>query len=426
MSKSQKTAQKVVPLHTSKKKITMVYAILAAVVVGICIYQIFKINYSPVQTEAAFEKTISNTVLTDAFVVRDETYIRAEASGTLVPLVADGKRVARGDDVAVVFTTEASARTYVEIQSLQADIAYFESLKNKIGIQAIDVESLENRIYSACESYVLATRSGNMDEYEAYEDILRESITSRQLSTGTVIDPTEKLAQLRARLAELQAQAGGYTTVQADNPGYYISHVDGYENVFDYDMAKTATGEEISTLLQAAPASEEQLQGCMGKLVDSFNWYLLCEIDAEAAAMLEAGRRITVEFPLSAAKSVSAQVVSVQSAGEGMAAVVLQSNLMNPQYAGLRKEQVRLVLQNFTGLQVNNKAIREVDGEKGVFVLSGNIVKFKKIYIAHSDDRFSVCVTPTDEDGNYKSGYIELYDEIIVEGTDLYDGKIMG
>ena len=28
--------------------------------------------------------------------------------------------------------------------------------------------------------------------------------------------------------------------------------------------------------------------------------------------------------------------------------------------------------------------------------------------------------------GNPKSGYVSLYDEIIVEGTDLYDGKILG
>ena len=30
-----------------------------------------------------------------------------------------------------------------------------------------------------------------------------------------------------------------------------------------------------------------------------------------------------------------------------------------------------------------------------------------------------------DENGNPLSGYVTLYDEIIVEGTDLYDGKIL-
>ena len=106
--------------------------------------------------------------------------------------------------------------------------------------------------------------------------------------------------------------------------------------------------------------------------------------------------------------------------------MILRCNLMNAQYAALRKEQVRLVLENFTGYQVNNKAIREVDGVKGVYTVSGNIIKFKKVELAYSDSEYSVCVTPKDDNGNPKSGYVSLYDEIIVEGTDLYDGKILG
>lgn len=423
---SEQKTDKIVKLNPKKKSTTFLYVLLAVGIVCVCIYQIFKINYSPVQTEIALEKTISKSVTTETFIVRDETYITAQVSGTLVPLVADGKRVASGDDVAVVFTSEESARTYSKIQEIEADIAYFESLRNKIGIQTSDVESLDERIYSACESYVQAIAAGNIADFETYEDTVCEAITSRQLSTGTIIDPTEKLAALRAELATLQAAAGGYTTVQASNPGYYIGHVDGYENAIDYDSAASASGETIESLLSMTPVPSAQLQNCMGKLVDSFNWYLLCVIDSQSAASLSVGSYIPVEFPLSSAERISAKIVSLQNAGTDKVAVVLSSNLMNPQYAGLRKEQIRLVLENFTGYQVNNKAIREVDGEKGVYIVSGNIIKFKKVDIAYSDSEYSVCVTPTDENGNPLSGYVSLYDEIIVEGTDLYDGKIMG
>ncbi len=422
----QEQQNKVVQLNTKKKPMTRIYTLLAICVVAICVYQVFQINYSPVKTEIALEKTISNAVTTEGFVVRDETYVKADAVGTLVPLVTDGKRVASGDDVAVVFTSEESARVYAKMRALEADIAYFESLKNKIGIQTSDVETMDERVYSACEQYILGLAAGNVDAYEDYEDTVCEAITARQLSTGTIIDPTEKLTALQAELSALQTQAGGYVTVKADNPGYYIGHVDGYENAFDYDKAQTATGEEITALLNSTPVPANQLTNCMGKLVDSFNWYLLCVIDSQSAASLSSGSHITVEFPLSSAEAISAEIVSVQNAGTDSAAVVLRSNLMNQQYAGLRKEQIRLVLENFTGYRVNNKAIREVDGEKGVFIVSGNIIKFKKVNIAYSDAEYSVCVTPKDDNGNLLSGYVALYDEIIVEGTDLYDGKILG
>ncbi len=418
---------KVVPLHPKKKKsINILYALLAVLVVGVSIYEIFRINYSPVETEVALETTVNNAVTAEGFVVRDESYIRADAAGTLVPLVTDGHRVASGDAVAVVFGSEVSARNYSELQQVEADIAYFESLQNKIGASSADVDVLEEQIYSAAESYVLAMRNGNLDEYGSYEDTVCEAITSRQLSTGTVIDPTEKLAALRARLAQLQSAAGGYTTVTADNPGYYISHVDGYENVIAYDDVLTATGDQLAAVLSADPVPESELQNCMGKLVDAFNWYLVCVLDAQTAAGVASGDRLTVDFPLTSAESVQATVMSVLPTGDGRTVLVLQSNLMNQQYAGLRKEQVQIVLDSYTGFRVNNRAIREVDGVQGVYVVSGNLVEFKKVEIAYSDSEYSVCVTPTDDNGNPQSGYVELYDEIIVEGTDLYDGKILG
>ena len=79
-----------------------------------------------------------------------------------------------------------------------------------------------------------------------------------------------------------------------------------------------------------------------------------------------------------------------------------------------------MTFDEHTGFQVPNKAIREVDGQKGVFVLNGNIVKFKKINIDYSDSEMSICNNPNNE-----NGFVELYDNIIVEGTDLYDGKIL-
>ena len=44
----------------------------------------------------------------------------------------------------------------------------------------------------------------------------------------------------------------------------------------------------------------------------------------------------------------------------------------------------------------------------------------KKINIVYSDSEYSICSVPDGE-----SGYLKQYDEIIVEGTDLYDGCLL-
>lgn len=419
---------KVVPLHQApKKKTTLFYILLAVAVIALSFYQVFKINYSPIKTEIAIQKTIYDTVSCDSFIVRDETPIQTNIEGTLVPLVVDGRRVARGDAVAVVFKSEDAAKSYTRMQELQEKIAYFESLKNKVGNHTSDMESMDERIYDAVGNMVKAVSYGKTDFMPLSEHALCDAITSRQLAMGDVIDPTEKITALKAELSELKANAsGGYETIYAPNPGYYIGHVDGYEEALDYAYAPKANQSQIESLFTYTPKSPKECKGYMGKLVDGFNWYLYCIIPAESAGDLSVGNTIEVNFPLSNAEPVDAQIVSLQNIGDNKATLILRSNLMNSQYAGLRHEEVNLVLNTYDGFQINNRAVREVDGEKGVYIVSGNIIEFKKVNLVYSDENYSLCETPKDENGNPKKGYVELYDEIIIEGTDLYDGKVLG
>ena len=55
--------EKVVKFGGRKKKkkyLPFLYAAFALIIVGIFMYQVYKINYSPVKTEIALEKTVSN------------------------------------------------------------------------------------------------------------------------------------------------------------------------------------------------------------------------------------------------------------------------------------------------------------------------------------------------------------------------------
>ena len=92
---------------------------------------------------------------------------------------------------------------------------------------------------------------------------------------------------------------------------------------------------------------------------------------------------------------------------------------MNRDVANLRIEDIEIITDQYTGIRINNKAIREVDGEKGVYVLRGNIIQFKKINIISSSEEYSVVEKVDD------SSYIKQYDNVITEGVDLYDGKVV-
>ena len=74
--------------------------------------------------------------------------------------------------------------------------------------------------------------------------------------------------------------------------------------------------------------------------------------------------------------------------------------------------------RNYKGLRISQKALRILDGEKGVYVKSGYSVKFKKVDILYTGLDYYLCQIQYGS-----SDQLSLFDEVIVEGTDLYDGK---
>ncbi|MBQ8183952.1 MAG: hypothetical protein IJ025_08670 [Clostridia bacterium] len=67
-----------------------------------------------------------------------------------------------------------------------------------------------------------------------------------------------------------------------------------------------------------------------------------------------------------------------------------------------------------------NSSIRTVDGVKGVYVVRGNLLGFRKIHIVHSTDSYTLVDNPEGD-----SDYIKLYDKVVTKGVELYDNKLV-
>lgn len=382
------------------------------------IYQVVQMNSNPYTTELALERDIKNVVSTKAFVVRDEEYLTTDnTSGTVVSIAEDGKRVARGDDVAVVFQNADSAAAYVRINELKKEIDYYNQLKNRVGIGTNAPSSYSALINNACINFIAASRGEIGSEYDEALTDFRDAITTRQLAIGEKVSVDAKLAELEAELISLQTMATGYTTVASPNPGYYIGSVDGYEKVVDYNEVKKMNCADINALFSK---QKQNVSGnVMGKLVDNFDWYLVCTVPYDESGDIVVNKTVTVNVPNTAVGEIKCSVVQKGDKEGDSVPVILKCNIMNRNVANLRIEDIEIVVDDYVGIRINNKAIREVDGVKGVYVQRGNIISFKKINILYSTEDYSIIEKVDD------SSYVRQYDSIITEGVDLYDGKVV-
>ena len=100
---------------------------------------------------------------------------------------------------------------------------------------------------------------------------------------------------------------------------------------------------------------------------------------------------------------------------------------MSCEYVGadvlsLASATARIDFESFKGVRVSTKALNIVNGEKGVYVKYGNLARFRKITVLYQDDEY-ILVPEGGKVGT--DNEVRLFDEVIVEGTDLYDGKIL-
>ena len=62
---------------------------------------------------------------------------------------------------------------------------------------------------------------------------------------------------------------------------------------------------------------------------------------------------------------------------------------------------------------------------QGVYVKYGSEVIFKQVHIIYSDDDYVICSENPDPELLFNGTTITIYDEIIVEGENLYNGKLI-
>lgn len=387
------------------------------------VYQVYLATHQAAKTEVARQTTVNDTVSADLFVVRNESFLETSTDGVIIPMVSSGSRVAAGEGVVAVFDDEKAASRYAELMQVRVDLERYTRLKQQKNISAVNLNALGKRISGDVIDLAETVDSRDLSGMQSQVYDIRDQILARQIATGETVSLDNKVTDLTSREAVLAKQNQGYETLPSEHSGFFIDNVDGYELATPYDSVSKLTPSDVKKLLKADP--EEVSEKVIGKVSSDFDWYMVCALDEDKAKNLDVGESVTIELPYSAVNSVSATVSSKSKADKKkQVAVVFKSNRMNAYIASLRKEAGEIILHTYTGLKIPTEAVHiNEDGVKGVYVLEGNIAKFKQLRTLYTEDDFLIS-GETPKEGE-KGDYVTLYDAVILGGKDLYDGKII-
>ena len=424
------------------------FLLLAACYVG---YQALHILFPQNVYETALPATVSDNVEADGVLLFDEVYV--PGSGTLGYLAADGERVSAGTAVAEIYSDASQAVLRQQLTQLTEQIDLLQRSQNTTSLQ---LDALLRERSAALYDMMDELDAGAYDEVSSGANAYLLAQNKLWIATGDSANFTDQVTALQRpeRLSGIQKPGGGrvrrhrghhHTQITAPQTGYFVRASSsgrlnaGADDILAQDPA------QLKAYLDSNPTLP--LDGCAGKIVSGFTWRYVGVCSAEQGQKLlgQNGKPLSssvqIRFPGQTDRSFKATVSEVTIDEEqGLARFVLTCNVINGDVLCLNHAAARISVGESTGLRIPASAVHylkedgteaETQGENyipGVYVKYGNIARFCKIDPVDNDhplvtDGDYILVLPKGTDGSVSQ--VRLYDEIIVSGQNLYDGKLL-
>ena len=400
---------------------------------------VYTSNFSMIETEQVTHFEINDYLEVNAVALRREEYILNNRAGVVAYDIDDGEKVNAGGAVARLFENASDVENWQKYQKLNSELDMLKQLGNAGNSIFVDLDTVDAQITAQMVSYRNQLQSGRYNIAQQTKLSLLQLYNERAVITGISADFQPRISELETEISEISVSKG-IGEVKSKNSGIFVSVLDGYENSLDYSKAQTLTSSEVAAITRKDPPSD-----AVGKIITTLNWYLLCPITGEQAISVTASSgNVEVSIPKVISYSVPGTIVSVNQGSkteDGL--LVIQCDYMDSALAKIRREDITIKTQTYEGLRINRKAIHEdyitvnnydENGNitdtyeqkvQGVYVVYGNKLNFVQVNIIYSDKEFVICDPDVTNPAILGDKTVSLYDEVVVQGKELYNGKIV-
>ena len=420
-------------MKQGKPLITFVILAMAAVVCLYFAYYTFNALNEPYRTTQVYAYTAHDSVTAEGLVVR-ETLLLPAQNGILEVTRAEGEKVGKGQQVALVYQNTQAQASQAQIEELEMEIELLEYVtgrENSVDSAARLDEDILQAVVDLRSSYARGDYTQLRDQVMGVKSsVLKRGYTYGEgLASG---DLTARLRQLKEELAVLTRQSALATVrVSAPVPGVFSGLVDGYESLLTPDSLFQLTPSSLRELMDR-PAGEDPT--AMGKLLTSNKWYFAANLPTGASERLEEGGGATLHFSGELNRDVEMEVEQIGPTEGDKTLVIFSTNRYLTSATLLRSQTAELIFTRWSGLRVPKEALRLVEEELedpetgetvqrsrlGVYALVNGLTEFHELTIVTEESDYYV-VRPV----GTGQAILRPGDEVITHGTGLQDGLLL-
>ncbi len=367
------------------------------------------------ETETALLYSSADKVSFKGIYIRNETVINSDITGVLSYPVPDGSKIAKDSAVAYVYEDGNAIYINQQIQKLEDEISLLEAAQNPGTTDVAQLEFISELINEKYQTVTSLIAKGDFQSLRDERKNFQSLMGIYQIIINEETDYNDRINSLKKQLDSLrsgQKEPAGIIT--AGDSGYFISYTDGYEDV----LSSAGLSEINADLIRRIIDDDNKRvlnKYTVGKMVDGYRWNMVGIVNTEEHNF-SVSSEVKLKFYSSPdyADAVIEMILPADNPDESI--IVLSCDELKFDFVQRRVERVEIILDDYEGIKIPREAIRfDRNNEKGVYILEGEKISFRKLDIIFESDGYLLSAATTEP------GYVSIYDDIIVKGEISYE-----
>lgn len=382
------------------------------------VMQWYLINRNKIETVKAAEGYINDSIMSVGMICREETIVSDTSAGYYYYNVENGQRVSSGMLIGEVYPSENDIDLIYRSKDILSQIEKLEEAENFMSSVNVDISITRRQLSNSMVEFSNSISAGSYDNtYDHMMDIglYLNKINVAMNREGDIAGTKQALQNLNTSVLASISQPT--ESIYSPTSGYFMNFIDGFEDVASVENFENITYDEGGEIMHKP--SDVSGVSVYGKIITDYKWRLCTYVTPQQAEKLYEGQKVKLSIDIEEQKY---QTVTVKKLipKEDMVLVALEASTIDKDAAAARVRDCEILFSQYKGIKIPKGAIRIVDGQMGVYVKFSKLVQFKKIKPVYQDENYVILPIDGDEENQ-----VELYDDIIVKGVNLYDGKYL-
>ncbi len=398
------------------KILTILLSVFLLAYIG---FQIGEYFYEPYRMETVYRYSVQDSVLCDGVFIRSEEVYDAEYEGVFDYVCEDGAMLSSGGEIGRVYLEESDVANIEEAQRIAEEIELLKEAKRR-GEGYLSLKGdINKEINEKVREAVNAAESKSAEEAEEIKKELTKLLNVKKVIAGNAEDIEVRISELEVLLEECEDKISEpIKKLKTDKKGYFVSYTDGYESEITFEKIGNYSVKDFEDIAKAQIKKGEAI----GKLVTDYEWKYAAIVPSASANKFYEGAELTLDFGIKGLKEIPAEVEKIlEDESSENSVVIFSCDYISRELLKLRSHSAEIIFKEINGLRIPEKALRMVNGRSGVYILKKTVVRYKTVEILYKGVGYYVVKWDS-----YDSEAIQLFDEVFVEGKDLYEGKQVG